>query len=232
MRTSSFAGATCGMISAPFVPWMACGGNIANSASFARWSSVRCTTVSPAARARASSLLMTGMIHSIEGPQYSAPAGSAKSWIMSTTSRARFVLVRAGLRGAGLLRGPERLSAAAARDRVRVAQREPAAHERVDEVDLGALDVHRAHRVDDDANPVLLDERVVLFAALREGHAIGEAAASARRDVDAQGQIVAPLLRDDFLELLRGPRGHRDDRLAGPGHRFLLLDRHVSPPVI
>src|ERR1041384_179896 len=130
------------------------------------------------------------------GPQYSAPAGSAKSWIMSTTTSARFVLVRAGLGGAGLLRGAERLAAAAARNGVRVAQREPAAHERVHEVDLGALDVHRAHRGTDDANAVLLDERVVIFLALGEGHPVREAAASARGHVYAKGEIVAALLGD------------------------------------
>src|SRR3954470_16018694 len=143
-----------------------------------------------------------------------------------TKTRARVVLVSAGLRSAALLRGTERLATAAARDGVRVAKREPTAHERVDKVDLGALDVHRAHRVDDDANAVLLDERVVVFAALGEGHAVGEARATARGDVDAKSEVVATLLREDFLELFGGPRGHRDDRLARPGPGLLLLDRH------
>src|SRR4051794_11885507 len=106
----------------------------------------------------------------------------------------RRVLVSAGLRGAALLRGTERLAAAAARDGVRIAKREPAAHERVDEVDLGALDVHRAHRVDDDANAVLLDERVVVFAAFREGHAIGKARATARGHVHTKREVVTTLL--------------------------------------
>src|SRR4030095_15563298 len=113
---------------------------------------------------------------------------------MSTTTRARFVLVGAGLRGAGLLRGAERLPAAAARDGVRVAKSESAAHERVDEVDLGALDVHRAHRVGDDAHAVFLDERVVVLTAFGERHAVGEARAAARGDVDAEREVVATLL--------------------------------------
>src|SRR5260221_7785939 len=101
-------------------------------------------------------------------------------------ARREFFLVRAGLGGAGLIRGLERLAAAAARHGVRVAKREPTAHERVHEVDLGALDVHRAHQIHDDANAVLLDERVVLFAALREGHAVRETAAPTRGHVDAK----------------------------------------------
>src|SRR6185436_4131088 len=97
-------------------------------------------------------------------------------------SNARLVgLVSAGLGGAGLVRGLEGLTATAARNGVRVAKREPAAHERVHEVDLRALDVHRAHRVDDDAYTVLLDQRVVLLAAFREGHSVREARASTRR---------------------------------------------------
>src|SRR2546425_3202039 len=116
-------------------------------------------------------------------------------------------LVRAGLRGAGLVRSLEGLPAAAARDGIRVAEREPAAHQSVDEVDLRALEVHRAHRVDYHANAVLLHDRIVLFSALGEGHAIREARAPTRCDVDAQREVAAVLLREDLLELVRRPRG-------------------------
>src|SRR5438128_4987846 len=89
------------------------------------------------------------------------------------------VLVATGLRGARVARGLERLTAAAARHGVRVAEREAAAHQGVDEVDLAALHVHRAHRVDDDLDAVVVDDRVAFFRAIREGHAVREARASA-----------------------------------------------------
>src|ERR1700694_3659671 len=77
-------------------------------------------------------------------------------------------LVGAGLRGAGLVCCLEGLAASAAGHRVRVAEREAAAHEGVDEVDLRALQVHGAHRVHDDANPVLPDDRVIFFGTAGE----------------------------------------------------------------
>src|SRR2546425_5558600 len=132
---------------------------------------------------------------------------SAKENSAETGDASRRRLVRAGLRGAGLVRSLEGLAAAAARDRVGVAKREPAAHESVDEVDLRALEVHRAHRVDDHANAVLLYDRIVLFGALGEGHAIRKARAPTRCDVDAQREVAAVLLREDLLELVRRPRG-------------------------
>src|SRR5437764_2214872 len=112
-------------------------------------------------------------------------------------------LVRAGLRGTGVAGGLEGLPAAAARHGIRVAKGEAAAHEGVDEVDLAALDVHRAHRVDDDLDAVVVDDRVAFLDPFSEGHSVREAGASARRDVDAKGQVSATLLRDDLLELLR-----------------------------
>src|SRR3979411_2813388 len=70
----------------------------------------------------------------------------------------------------------------AGRDRVRVPKREAAAHEGIDEVDLGTLEVHGAHRVDDDADAVGLDESVVLLASLGERQAVGNAGAPARSE--------------------------------------------------
>lgn len=64
---------------------------------------------------------------------------SAKESAAEPRDSGRLRLVGAGLRGAGLVRCLEGLAAAAARDRVRIAECEAAAHEGVDEVDLRAL---------------------------------------------------------------------------------------------
>src|SRR6266404_3921927 len=79
---------------------------------------------------------------------------SAKEGPAESRDSRRGRLVRAGLRGAGLVRRLEGLAASAARDRVGVAEREAAAHEGVDEVDLRALEIHGAHRVYDNANVI------------------------------------------------------------------------------
>src|SRR5256885_4181771 len=112
-------------------------------------------------------------------------------------------LVRAGLGGAGLVRRLEGLAAAAARDRVWVTESEAAAHEGVDEVDLGALEVHGAHRIDDDANAVLLDDGVILFGAVGERHPVREPPASTGCDVHAKREVLPVLLREDLTQLVR-----------------------------
>src|SRR2546423_6111185 len=107
-------------------------------------------------------------------------------------------LVGAGLGGAGLVCRLEGLAASAARDRVGVTEREAAAHQCIHEVDLRAFEIHRAHRVDDDANAVLLDDRVVLFGTVGEGHPVREARASTRRDVHAKREVLSVLLRENL----------------------------------
>src|SRR6188472_4524980 len=64
----------------------------------------------------------------------------------------------------GFLVHLERVAAAAARRRVRVVDRE-AALQAVDEVDLGALDLRRAERVDDDRDSEGVEPVVVLLGA-------------------------------------------------------------------
>src|SRR5256886_16189291 len=123
---------------------------------------------------------------------------SAKEGAAETRDSRRGRLVRAGLRGAGLVGCLEGLAATAARDRVRVTEREATAHEGVDEVDLRALQIHGAHRVNDDANAVLLDDRVILFGAVGEGHPVREARASTRCDVHAEREVLAVLLRENL----------------------------------
>src|SRR5713226_2207441 len=128
---------------------------------------------------------------------------SAKESAAEPRDSCRLRLVGAGLRGAGLVCRLEGLAATAARDRVRVAEREAATHEGVDEVDLRALEVHGAHRVDDDANAVLLHDRVILFGAVGERHPVREPRASTRRDVHAEREVLPLLLRENLAELVR-----------------------------
>src|SRR5207245_10645257 len=108
----------------------------------------------------------------------------------------------AGLRAAGEVSRSERRAAPPARDRVRVAEGEASAQQRVDEVDLGALEVHGAHRVDDAANAVLHHDRVILFGALGERHPIREARASTRRQIHNESEVLPLLLRELLAVLI------------------------------
>src|SRR5205814_989379 len=139
-------------------------------------------------------------------------------------------LVRAGLRGTGVAGGLEGLTTAAARHGVRVAKGEAAAHKCVDEVDLAALHVHGAHRVDDHLDAVMVDDRVAFLGPVGERHAVREARASARRHVDAKREVRATLLRDDLLELLRRLGREAHDGVAGAGLLRVGVDRQDGPP--
>ena len=70
-------------------------------------------------------------------------------------------LVRAALRRAVVVGGPEAGAAATGRDRVRVVDREPGAHERVDVVDLRALEQGDALAVDVDLDAVRVEDLVL-----------------------------------------------------------------------
>ena len=95
----------------------------------------------------------------------------------------------------------EGVAAAAGRARVRVVDREPGCLDRVDVVDLGALEVRRAERVDDDLDAVRLELEVALDGAAVEAEPVLEARAAAALDRDAQDADVL-FLGDQLLDLL------------------------------
>src|ERR1700730_2333147 len=82
------------------------------------------------------------------------------------------VLVAAAVCRARVAACVERATAGAARDRVGVVHREAATHQAVDEIDLGALDVPSADRVDEQPNATDLADGVALFRPVLETHAI------------------------------------------------------------
>ena len=100
-------------------------------------------------------------------------------------------------------------AAAAGRDDVRVHDLEPGAGERVDVVDLRAVDVGEALRVDEQLEPVVLEDDVAV-AALVERELVLEARAAAALDADPQagdldvgalrGEELAHLVRADLRE--------------------------------
>src|SRR5471030_3013900 len=108
-------------------------------------------------------------------------------------------------RGAGFLAGDaERAAAAAGRDDVRVLDLEAGAGERVDVVDLRAVDVLERVRLDEQLETVTLEDAVVR-ALLVEGEVVLEARAAAAADAHPKprdGHVGA--LRIEVLARLRG----------------------------
>src|SRR5205823_3493708 len=122
----------------------------------------------------------------------------------------------------------EGVAAAAGRGRVRVVDREARRLDRVDPVDLGALQVGGAERVDDDLDAVELELVVAFLRAAVEAEAVLEAGAAAALDRHAEhGRFALGLVGHELLDLDRGALGQRDQRGARDG-ALLNLQRLSS----
>src|ERR1700694_273485 len=138
-------------------------------------------------------------------------------------------LVAAAVSGAGVAAGVERANTRAARDRVGVVHGEAAAHQAVHEIDLGALDVLRADRVDKQPYATHFTDGVAFFSVVLEAHAIRHARASARLDEDTQPQLRVSLFLQEITQL--GDRRVADaDQLGVLFDHFLSHVRPIIPP--
>ena len=114
-------------------------------------------------------------------------------------------------RAARVVGGPEARAAAAGGDRVRVVHGEAGAHQRVDVVDLGALQEVDRLAVDVDLHAVRLEDLVLGRRGVLEHHPVAEAGAAAGVDVDAQPDRRVRLLGRQLAQLRRGGVGQVDD---------------------
>src|SRR4051794_6932289 len=107
------------------------------------------------------------------------------------------------------VRHAERGAAPARRHDVRVVHLEAGAHQRLGVVDRGAVDVAQALLVDEDADPVEVED-LVAVVALVERELILEARAAAALDRDAQPRLGLLLRGEELADLLRGDVGKSD----------------------
>src|SRR5215203_841644 len=115
----------------------------------------------------------------------------------------------------------ERVTASTGRAHVRVVDRE-AALEPFDEVDLRALQIRRAERVDDDGDPERVDPMVAFLLAGVEAERVLEAQATAALNRDAEHfRLAGGLLGHQLADLRRGALGEADQG-------FLFDRRHRS----
>src|SRR5712691_5592713 len=113
--------------------------------------------------------------------------------------------------------GVERMAAAAGGRRIRVLDREAAAHQVFLVVALRAFQVAQAHRIDDHPHPGDLDD-LVPVGGLVQNHPVREARAAAALDVDPQAALrdVRLFLLQDPLDLLRRRSGEVDHQPSPP----------------
>src|SRR5438874_681992 len=131
------------------------------------------------------------------------------------------------------LRGEAR-SAAARMLGVGVLEREPALPELpLDVVDLDPHQVHRAHRVDEAAHALDLEDKIAGALLLLQVEAVLEARAAASHDGDAEAGTLQVFAVDRLLHHRDGPvaQAHRRRRLAGGGglRREVLHALHRDP---
>src|SRR3981081_3553503 len=98
----------------------------------------------------------------------------------------------------------EAVTATAAGDRVGVEHSKPGAHQAVDVVDLGALQVPGRETVDDDPETVDFVDHVVSQRGVIQSHSIGEPGAATRLNPHAQAQAGIALLLDHVPQLAYG----------------------------
>src|SRR5690606_23768687 len=110
--------------------------------------------------------------------------------------------------------------AAAGRRRIRVADDELGAGEIFLVVDLRALQVLHAHRVDEQRDAALLDLRVAVLHFLVESEAVLEPGAAAALDIDAELQLRIALALDQLADLRGGSVGEMKRRLLTRHARF------------
>src|SRR4029450_11124264 len=131
-----------------------------------------------------------------------------------TGARARTLTLAAGL---------ERVAAAAGGGGVRVLDREAAAHQVFLVVDLGAFQVPHAHGIDDDLDPVLLED----FVAVRdlvEDHPVLEPGTATALDINPEAALgqVGLFLLQYRLDLFRRSGSDIDHS------RLLLAILHIN----
>src|SRR5690606_38966326 len=103
----------------------------------------------------------------------------------------------------------------------------------VGEVDGGPVEVGGAHPVHDHLEPLELGEQVAVEGALVEVELVDEAGAAARLDADPQPEVVATLLVQQALGLLRGNRRqHHAVAGGGGGLGAGVLKAHLVLPVL
>src|SRR5688572_1480720 len=140
---------------------------------------------------------------------------SGFSLLRSGSAGATLILVRFGtpplmLVPAALAVHAERRTAAAGGGRLRVANREAAAGDRVDEVDLGALEVAHADRVDVQLDAVRLEHLVAHAAAFLDHQPVLETRAAAALHEHTQAAAGLVLFREQLVDFLGCRRGHVD----------------------
>src|SRR5437763_6717628 len=121
---------------------------------------------------------------------------------------------RPGMTGLDLNR--KRVAAAAGGGGVRVLDLERGAHQILDEVDLGAVQEIERHVIDDDLNPVALEDEIIGVSLLVEGESVLKTGTAAARDRNAQEGAFGLLL------LLQ--RGNAARRALGDDNRALAGD--------
>ncbi len=110
----------------------------------------------------------------------------------------------------------KRAAAAARAFHVRVIELEAGTFDGLDVVDLDAIQVHRAHLVDRDLEPIKIDHLIGLIGLVFKCHVVLETGAASADDGDAQRHRYRILQAHDFLDLGTGSGSQTNHKFLWP----------------
>jgi hypothetical protein len=110
----------------------------------------------------------------------------------------------------------KRTTAAAGALHVRVIELEAGAFDALDVVDLDAIQVHRAHLVDRDLEPIKVDHLIGLIGLVFKCHVVLETGAASSNDGNAQRHRHRILHAHDFLNLGAGSGSQTNHKFLWP----------------
>src|SRR5687768_9898692 len=120
----------------------------------------------------------------------------------------------------------ERRAAAARGGRLGIADGEAASGHRVDEIDLGALEIAHADGVDEQLHAIRLEHLIANAAALLDHEAVLEPRTAAALHEHAQAAAGLVLFGEQLVDLL-GCHGGHVDHCSAPGNTHM---RRPAPP--
>jgi len=125
----------------------------------------------------------------------------------------------------------KRAAAAASALHVRVVELEAGALDGLNVINLDAIQIHRAHLVDRDLQPVKIHDFVSLVRRIFKCHVVLETGAASADDGNAQRHRYRILHAHDFLDLGAGSGSQTNHKFLWPPHRRYARDATLKSSI-
>jgi len=114
---------------------------------------------------------------------------------------------------------------------VRIIELEASALDGFDVIDLDAFQIHRAHLIDRDLEPVEIDHFIGFIGRVFKSHVVLETGAASADDGNAQRHRYRILHAHDFLDLGAGSGSQTNHKFLWPPHRRYARDATLKSSI-